>query len=137
MMIVGIGIDIVNIDRIAAALERFGGRFRDRIFTKEERALASRIADKNGTFAKRWAAKEACSKALGTGMRQGVAWRDISTEIAPGGMPRMKLSGKSHDRLISLIPDGYRPSIHVSLSDDHPWAAASVIIEAVPENAGS
>ena len=135
-MIVGIGIDIVNIERVADALERFGGRFRNRIFTVEELALANRIADTNGFFAKRWAAKEACSKALGTGMRQGVAWRDISTELVPGGMPRMALCGKSRERLLELMPAGHRPGIHVSMSDDYPWAAASVIMEALPDHVG-
>ena len=135
-MIVGIGIDIVNIDRIAAALERFGDRFRNRVFTLEEQALADGVVDANGVFAKRWAAKEACSKALGTGMRQGVAWRDISIGPVPGGGPRMTLTGKSRDRLLQLIPAGCSAQLHVSMSDDHPWATASVIIEALPDHAG-
>ena len=131
-MIVGVGTDIVSIDRIAAALERFGERFRNRVYTERELALADRLPDPAGVLAKRWAAKEACSKALGTGLRQGVALRDIMVETVPGGMPEIRLAGKARDRLAAISPFGHDAFVHVSMTDDRPWAAAIVVIEARP-----
>lgn len=131
-MIIGIGTDIVSVDRIAAALERFGERFRNRVYTEHELALADRLPDRAGVLAKRWAAKEACSKALGTGLRRGVALRDIMVETTPGGMPEIRLAGKSRERLAAISPRGHDALIHVSMTDDRPWAAAIVVIEARP-----
>ena len=131
-MIIGIGTDIVSVDRIAAALERFGERFRNRVYTEHELALADRLPDRAGVLAKRWAAKEACSKALGTGLRRGVALRDIMVETTPGGMPEIRLAGKSRERLAAISPRGHDALIHVSMTDDRPWAAAIVVIEVRP-----
>ena len=131
-MIIGVGTDIVSVDRIAAALERFGERFRKRVYTERELALADRLPDRVGVLAKRWAAKEACSKALGTGLRRGVALRDIMVETTPGGMPEIRLAGKSRERLAAISPRGHDALIHVSMTDDRPWAAAIVVIEARP-----
>ena len=130
-MIVGIGADIVNIDRIQAALRRHGTRFLQRIYTADEQRLAARVADTAGILAKRWAAKEACSKALGTGMKQGVAWRDIGVVTRPGGMPRLCLTGKALERLALLVPPDRKAVLHVTMTDDSPSAAAFVVIEAV------
>ncbi len=135
-MIVGVGTDIVSVDRISAALERFGERFRNRVYTEREIALADRLPDPAGVLAKRWAAKEACSKALGTGLRQGVALRDIMVETVPGGMPEIRLAGKARDRLAAISPLGHDAFVHVSMTDDRPWAAAIVVIEARPAGGG-
>lgn len=132
-MILGIGTDLANIDRIAGVLDRYGDRFRDRVFTPAEQARADRRADTPGTFAKRWAAKEACVKALGTGLRMGIGWRDMSVTNLPTGQPAMHLTGWAERRLADLTPPGHRAVIHVSLTDDHPWAQAIVTIEARPE----
>lgn len=129
-MIIGIGTDLANIDRIARTLARFGDRFRHRVFTEEERARASRRHDDPATYAKRWAAKEACSKALGTGLAMGISWRDMWVTNLPGGQPVMHVSGWAADRLAALTPEGYEAMIHVSLTDDAPWAQAFVVIEA-------
>ncbi|GIX14142.1 MAG: holo-[acyl-carrier-protein] synthase [Paracoccaceae bacterium] len=131
-MIVGVGSDIANIDRIAATLERFGDRFLDRVFTETERRKAERRRDRAGTLARRWAAKEACAKALGTGLRMGVAWREMGVVNLPSGQPTMQLTGGAAERLARLMPPGHRPVIHVSLTDDPPWAQAFVVIEALP-----
>ena len=133
-MILGIGTDLANIDRIAGTLERFGDRFRKRVFTELEQRKAERRKDTVGTYAKRWAAKEACSKALGTGLRMGIAWRDMSVVNLETGQPTMILTGWAADRLEKMTPAGHRAVIHVSLTDDHPWAQAMVVIEAVPLN---
>ncbi len=130
-MIVGIGIDIVNIDRIRSALERHGRRFLHKIYTEEERNLAERAADSIGVLAKRWAAKEACSKALGTGMRQGVAWRNICVQNNAGGMPTLSLTGKALQRLEMIVPSDRRVVLHLTMTDDWPAAGAFVVIEAV------
>ncbi|MEL6233542.1 MAG: holo-ACP synthase [Pseudomonadota bacterium] len=132
-MIVGIGSDLANIERIAGTIDRFGERFLTRVFTTAERAKAERRRDAAGTFAKRWAAKEACSKALGTGLRMGVAWREMGVVNLPSGQPTMQLTGGAAERLAGLIPSGHRPHIHLTLTDDHPWAQAFVIIEALPD----
>ena len=131
-MILGIGSDLANIDRIAATLDRFGDRFRNRVFTPAEQAKAERRADTPGTYAKRWAAKEACSKALGTGLRMGIAWRDMAVTNLHTGQPVMHLTGWAADRLAAMTPAGHEAVIHVTLTDDHPWAQAFVIIEALP-----
>lgn len=136
-MILGIGTDLANIERIERTLERFGDRFRNRVFTPIEQRKAERRKDTVGTYAKRWAAKEACSKALGTGLRMGIAWRDMSVVNLETGQPTMVLTGWAEERLSKMTPDGHRAVIHVSLTDDHPWAQAMVVIEAVPITSGS
>lgn len=131
-MILGIGTDLANINRIAGTLDRFGDRFRTRVFTETEQRKAERRADIAGTYAKRWAAKEACSKALGTGLRMGIAWRDMAVRNIDTGQPVMEVTGWAARRLAELTPPGYAAVIHVSLTDDHPWAQAFVVIEARP-----
>ncbi|MBE0413379.1 holo-ACP synthase [Yoonia sp.] len=131
-MILGIGTDIANIDRIAGTLERFGDRFRDRVFTPVEQAKSEGRRDVAGTYAKRWAAKEACSKALGTGLRMGVAWKDMAVSNLHTGQPVMAVTGWARDRLDAMTPPGHAAIIHVTLTDDHPWAQAFVVIEARP-----
>ena len=130
-MIVGIGSDLCDIRRIQHTLDRFGGRFTDRIFTDIERARSERKGDRAASYAKRFAAKEACSKALGTGIRAGVFWRDMGVVNAPSGKPTMKLTGGAAARLQALMPPGATAVIHLSLTDDHPYAQAFVIIEAI------
>ncbi|MFA5988875.1 MAG: holo-ACP synthase [Sphingomonas sp.] len=133
-MIIGLGSDLCNIERIQASIERFGERFEARVFTDAERARAARRPfTKAGTLAKRFAAKEAFSKAVGTGFKRGVFMRDIGVVNAPGGAPTLSLSGGAKARLDAITPAGHRAQIHLSLTDDHPWAQAFVIIEAVPE----
>ena len=137
-MIIGIGSDLSDIRRIDKTLERFGERFVDRIFTDTERERSERKKNAQGgraaSYAKRFAAKEACAKALGTGVpRRGVHWKDMGVVNMRSGQPTMALTGGAAERLASLIPAGMRPVIHVSLTDDHPYAQAFVIIEAVPE----
>ena len=131
-MIIGLGSDLCNIERIQASVDRFGERFLNRVFTDVERAKAARrphtIA---GTLAKRFAAKEAFSKAVGTGFKAGVFMRDIGVVNAPSGAPTLELTGGARARLDAMIPEGHLPRIHLTLTDDHPWAQAFVIIEAV------
>ena len=131
-MIIGLGSDLCNIERIQNSVDRFGDRFLNRVFTDVERAKAARrphtIA---GTLAKRFAAKEAFSKAVGTGFKAGVFMRDIGVVNAPSGAPTLELTGGARDRLDAMIPEGHLPRIHLTLTDDHPWAQAFVIIEAV------
>lgn len=131
-MILGIGTDLANIERIARTLERFGDRFRNRVFTDIEQAKAERRADVAGTYAKRWAAKEACSKALGTGLSMGIAWKDMAVTNLPTGQPVMQVTGWAATRLAEMTPEGHEAIIHVTLTDDHPWAQAFVVIEARP-----
>ena len=131
-MILGIGTDLANIDRIAKTLDRFGDRFRNRVFTDIEQAKAERRRDTAGTYAKRWAAKEACSKALGTGLAMGIAWKDMSVTNMRSGQPQMAVTGWAKERLDEMTPDGHTAVIHVTLTDDHPWAQAFVVIEALP-----
>ena len=130
-MILGIGTDLANIERIQSTLDRFGDRFRNRVFTEAEQAKAERRRDVAGTYAKRWAAKEACSKALGTGLRMGISWKDMAVTNLRTGQPQMTLTGWAAERLASMTPEGHRAVIHVTLTDDHPWAQAFVVIEAV------
>lgn len=132
-MIIGIGTDLANIDRIAATLDRFGDRFRNRVFTEIEQRKAERRRNVAGTYAKRWAAKEACSKALGTGLRMGIAWKDMSVRNLHTGQPIMEVTGWAKKRLEDLTPPGHEAIIHVTLTDDHPWAQATVLIEARPK----
>lgn len=129
-MILGIGTDLANIDRIAGTLERFGDRFRNRVFTEVEQRKAERRKDVAGTYAKRWAAKEACSKALGTGLRMGISWRDMAVSNLETGQPVMMVTGWAKERLENMTPAGHEAIIHVTLTDDHPWAQAFVVIEA-------
>lgn len=131
-MILGIGTDLANIDRIAGTLERFGDRFRNRVFTETEQRKAEARADTAGTYAKRWAAKEACSKALGTGLRMGIAWKDMAVSNLRTGQPVMEVTGWAAERLRDMTPPGHEAIIHVTLTDDHPWAQAFVVIEARP-----
>ncbi len=131
-MILGIGTDLANIDRIAGVLDRFGDRFRNRVFTPQEQAKAERRRETAATYAKRWAAKEACSKALGTGLRMGIAWRDMAVTNLRTGQPVMQVTGWAAERLAAMTPPGHEAVIHVSLTDDHPWAQAFVVIEARP-----
>ncbi len=131
-MILGIGTDLANIDRIAGTLDRFGDRFRNRVFTPTEQRKAERRSDTAGTYAKRWAAKEACSKALGTGLRMGISWKDMAVSNMRSGQPRMHLSGWAAARLREMTPAGMEAHVHVTLTDDHPWAQAFVVIEAYP-----
>ncbi len=134
-MIVGIGADLSDIRRIEATLERFGDRFIDRIFTPLERERSLRKADRAASFAKRFAAKEACAKALGTGMRRGVFWRDMGVVNLRSGKPTMALTGGAAAQLGRLVPEGRMAAIHLSLTDDHPYAQAFVIIESLPREA--
>ncbi len=131
-MILGIGTDLANIERIQGTLNRFGDQFRNRVFTEVEQAKAERRKDVAGTYAKRWAAKEACSKALGTGLSMGIAWRDMSVTNLKTGQPTMAVTGWAAERLAAMTPEGHEAVIHVTLTDDHPWAQAFVVIEARP-----
>src|ERR1700712_1522269 len=134
-MILGIGSDLIDIRRVAKVIERHGDRFLDRIFTDAERARAARRAKSEkmvvATYAKRFAAKEACSKALGTGIRQGVWWRDMGVVNLPGGRPTMQLTGGALARLKARTPEGHEARIDLSITDDWPLAQAFVIISAV------
>jgi holo-[acyl-carrier protein] synthase len=131
-MILGIGSDLCDIRRIASSLDRFGERFTHRIFTDAERAKCDARAARAPSYARRFAAKEACSKALGTGMSGGVFWRDMEVVSLPSGKPTLRLTGGAMARLTEMMPEGYEPRIHISLTDDPPLAQAFVIIEAVP-----
>ena len=131
-MILGIGNDLANIERIGRTIERFGARFLDRVYTGTEQRLADSRRLRVETYAKRWAAKEACSKALGTGLRMGISWRDMAVFNVTSGQPRMRLTGWADARLAQITPAGHRAILHVTLTDDHPWAFAVVVIEALP-----
>jgi holo-[acyl-carrier protein] synthase len=130
-MILGIGSDLCDIRRIERSLARFGERFTHRIFTERERTKSDRRATRAASYARRFAAKEACAKALGTGLRAGVFWRDMEVVNLPSGKPTMHLTGGARERLAHMVPDGYEAVVHVSLTDDPPLAQAFVIIEAV------
>ena len=132
-MILGIGSDLSDIRRIEQTLERYGERFARRCFTEIERARSERKPDRASSYAKRFAAKEACAKALGTGIRRGVFWRDMGVVNMRSGQPTLALTGGAAERLAAMVPPGHRAVIHLSLTDDHPYAQAFVIIEAVPE----
>ena len=132
-MIIGIGSDLCNIDRIANSLARFGDRFVQRVFTPAEQAKAERrMLTRAGTYAKRFAAKEAFSKAVGTGFKRGVFMRDIGVVNLPSGAPTLALTGGAKARLDALIPPGHAAHVHLTMTDDHPWAQAFIIIEALP-----
>ena len=131
-MILGVGTDLANIERIEQTLARFGDRFRQRVFTETELRRAARGPTEAPTLAKRWAAKEACSKALGTGLRMGISWRDMAVSNLQTGQPVMHLTGWAAERLAAMTPAGHQAVVHVSLTDDHPWAQAFVVIEARP-----
>ncbi|MEP3439281.1 MAG: holo-ACP synthase [Hoeflea sp.] len=131
-MIIGIGSDLIDIRRIEKTLERHGERFTHRCFTEVERAKSDRRAARAASYAKRFAAKEACSKALGTGLSQGVFWRDMGVVNMPGGKPTFRLTGGAAVRLDKIIPDGMDAVIHLTITDDFPLAQAFVIIEALP-----
>ncbi len=132
-MIIGIGNDLIDIRRIERTLERFGDRFIQRIFTPLEQKKAERRRNRVETYAKRFAAKEACSKALGTGFRKGVFWRDLGVVNLPGGKPSMELTGGALKRLQELTPAGMKAQIDLTLTDEPPLGQAIVIISAVPE----
>jgi holo-[acyl-carrier protein] synthase len=134
-VIIGIGNDIVDIRRIEESINRFGDRFIKRIFTDVEQERAEKKLGRIATYAKRFAAKEACSKALGTGMNKGVAWRGMGVVNLPGGRPTMQLTGHALERLKALTPPGHKAVIHLTITDEEPYAQAFVIIEAVPETA--
>ncbi|WP_442679621.1 holo-ACP synthase [Sphingomonas sp. ASY06-1R] len=130
-MIIGLGSDLCNIERIQSSLDRFGDRFIDRVFTDAERAKAERrTMTRAGTYAKRFAAKEAFAKAVGTGFNQGVFMKNIGVVNLPSGAPTLALSGGAQARLDALTPPGHAVDIHVTLTDDHPWAQAFVILYA-------
>jgi holo-[acyl-carrier protein] synthase len=132
-LILGIGNDLIDIRRIEKTLERFGERFLARIFTAEERARAERRPfTRAATYAKRFAAKEACAKALGTGLRRGVFWRDMRVANLPSGQPTLTLTGGAARRLQEMTPAGMAAQINLTMTDDHPWAEAVVVISAVP-----
>jgi holo-[acyl-carrier protein] synthase len=130
-MIIGIGTDLVDIRRIERTIQRHGDRFLARIFTEAERARAGRRVDVVETYAKRFAAKEACAKALGTGFRRGVFFRDIGVVNLPSGKPTLQLAGGARARLQAITPKGYRAEIDIALTDEWPIAQAMVIISAI------
>jgi holo-[acyl-carrier protein] synthase len=133
-MIIGLGSDLCNIERIASSLNRFGERFVNRVFTDTERAKAEkRPFTSAGTYAKRFAAKEAFSKAVGTGFKRGVFMKDIGVVNLPSGQPTLALTGGAKERLDAITPPGHAATIHLTMTDDHPFAMAVVIIEAVPQ----
>lgn len=130
-MIIGIGSDLIDIRRIEKTLERHDERFTRRVFTDIERAKSDRRRMRAASYAKRFAAKEACAKALGTGLARGVFWRDMGVVNLPGGKPTMHLTGGAQKRLAAMTPKGHRAHIHLTITDDMPLAQAFVIIEAV------
>lgn len=135
-MIVGLGSDLADIRRIAKTLDRFGDRFTNRVFTEIERAKCDRRRARAESYARRWAAKEACSKALGTGLRMGVAWREMEVVNLSTGQPTMRLHGGAAERMTRLIPPRRHARIQVTMTDDPPYAQAVVVIEALtPDDA--
>src|SRR5579863_7388299 len=130
-MILGVGSDLIDIRRIERTIARFGDRFLERVFTPIERRRSERRDDRAASYAKRFAAKEACSKALGTGFRQGVFWRDLGVFNLPSGQPTLRLSGGAAVRLAAMTPPGMIAQINLTMTDDHPWAEAVVMISAV------
>jgi len=135
-MILGLGSDLIDIRRIERTMERFGDRFLARVFTDDERRRCDRRANRAASYARRFAAKEACSKALGTGFRRGVYWRDLGVVNLPSGQPSMRLTGGALRRLQELTPGGMAARLDLSLTDEPPIAQAVVIITAVPAPAG-
>ncbi|WP_374306966.1 holo-ACP synthase [Methylocella sp.] len=132
-MIIGFGVDVCDIRRIAQALERYGERFTARCFTEVERAKSDARAARAASYAKRFAAKEACAKALGTGVRFGVAWREMGVVNLPSGRPTLELTGGARARLAAITPRGTRALIHLSLTDEFPYAQAQTIIETIDD----
>jgi holo-[acyl-carrier protein] synthase len=135
-MIVGIGSDLADIRRIERTLDRFGERFVARVFTEIEREKSERRRARAASYAKRWAAKEACSKALGSGVRMGVNWREMGVVNLGSGQPTLRLTGGARARLMRLVPQDHEPVIHLTITDDHPYAQAFVVIEARPARRG-
>lgn len=131
-MIIGIGSDLIDIRRIEKTLSRHPERFINRIFTEIEQAKSDRRNQRAASYAKRFAAKEACAKALGTGLSHGVFWRDMGVVNLPTGKPTMKLTGGAAERLAKILPEGHDAAIHLTITDDFPLAQAFVIIEALP-----
>jgi holo-[acyl-carrier protein] synthase len=131
-MIIGLGNDMIDIRRVEKTLERYGERFTRRVFTEIERRKSDRRAERAASYAKRYAAKEACAKALGTGFSRGVFWRDLGVVNEPSGKPTMVLTGGAGERLQAIVPNGHKPHIHLTITDDFPYAQAFVIIEAMP-----
>jgi len=136
-MIIGVGTDLMDIRRIEKTLERFGARFTGRVFTDHERARCERRPHPAAAYAQRYAAKEACSKALGTGFRQGVFWRDMAVDNLPSGKPYLTLTGGARRHLDKLTPPGMDAAVELSLTDEYPMAQAVVVIYAIPSSAGS
>lgn len=132
-MIIGLGSDIIDIRRIEATIARFGDRFLNRVFTDTERRKSDPRRERAASYAKRFAAKEACSKALGTGLRRGVFWHDMGVVNAASGRPTLVLTGGAAERLRRITPTGYEPQIHLTITDDFPQAQAIVIISGVPK----
>ena len=132
-MILGIGTDLVNIERVRKVLDRFGERFENRVFSKIEIQRSRGKYDPSSSYAKRWAAKEACSKALGIGLRMGISWKEMHIVNLQSGKPKLVIEGKAIDVLKEMTPSGHSPKINVSLTDDHPWAKAIVIIEGITQ----
>lgn len=130
-MIIGLGSDLIDIRRVEASIERFGDRFTHRCFTDIEREKSDRRKNRAASYAKRFAAKEACSKALGTGLAQGVFWKDMGVINLPSGKPTMRLTNGAGERLQSMLPAGHEAVIHLTITDDFPYAQAFVIIEAL------
>jgi holo-[acyl-carrier protein] synthase len=133
-MILGIGSDLIDIRRIEKTLERFGERFTNRVYTEIERAKSDRRAERAASYAKRFAAKEACSKALGSGIRMGVAWREMGVVNLPSGKPTIALSGGAAERLAAMTPEGFTAAIDLTITDDFPLAQAFVVISAWPQD---
>jgi len=131
-MIIGIGSDLIDIRRVEKSIERFGDRFTHRCFTEIERAKSDRRKERAASYAKRFAAKEACSKALGTGLAQGVFWRDMGVVNLPSGKPTMALTNGAAERLAAMTPAGHYAVVHLTITDDFPLAQAFVILEALP-----
>jgi holo-[acyl-carrier protein] synthase len=131
-MILGLGSDLIDIRRIERSVARHGKRFLERVYTDGERARADGRGDRIASYAKRFAAKEACAKALGTGIAQGVFWRDMEVVNLFGGMPTMQLSGGAATRLAAMLPPGHVGVVHLTITDDYPLAQAFVVIEARP-----
>ncbi|MGD8326720.1 MAG: holo-ACP synthase [Sphingomonadales bacterium] len=133
MRIIGLGNDMIDINRIERSLDRYGQRFINRIYTDVEISKSERRAARAASYAKRFAAKEACAKALGTGLRKGVFWRDMGVVNLPSGKPTIKLTGGAYQRLLEITPEGWNAQIDLTITDDNPWAQAIVIITAFPE----
>ncbi len=133
-MILGIGSDLIDIRRIEKTLDRFGERFTNRVFTEIERQKSDRRAERAASYAKRFAAKEACSKALGTGIRMGVAWREMGVVNLKSGRPTLQLAGGAQTRLESMVPEGFTGRIDLTMTDDFPLAQAFVVISAFPSD---